>query len=280
MNKVLLNENVFKRTLKNKKYGKCYFARIISDYLGESFDEVYSRIKLSSEELAFSALTVNSTADAIYYDDAMYFNIELNFYNTPSKSKQIESYVYQLYLGQLHTYKNYNDIKKIVQISIDSYDYFGKNDFMYKVKLIEEKYHLPYNDKIEMVHLNLDYLRKVDYNEIRKGKNKLMRDLYFLACNDEKILNEVYIKDNLMKEIVEETKKIAGIEKMDLSLTDEEMIKQDQEFIRKKSFEEGIEKGVENEKIEIAKKMLKMNKTVDEIIELTGLTKVQIDKLK
>ena len=280
MKKVVLNEKVFKKTFKNKKLGKEYSARVISDYLGADYKDVLNNLKESGEELAFSALTVNSMADAIYYDDATYFNIELNFYNTPSKSKQIESYVYQLYLGELHTHKNYNDIKKIVQISIDSYDYFSKNEFMYIVKLMEEKYHLPYNDKIEMVHLNLDYLRKVDYNEIRKGENKLMRDVYFLACNDENILNEVYLKDNLMKEIVEETKKIAGIEKMDLYLTDEEMIKQDQEFIRKQSFAEGVEKGAYDKQVEIAKKMLKMNKPLDEIVELTGLSKRQIDELR
>ena len=280
MKKVVLNEKVFKKTFKNKKLGKEYSARVISDYLGADYKDVLNNLKESGEELAFSALTVNSMADAIYYDDATYFNIELNFYNTPSKSKQIESYVYQLYLGELHTHKNYNDIKKIVQISIDSYDYFSKNEFMYIVKLMEEKYHLPYNDKIEMVHLNLDYLRKVDYNEIRKGENKLMRDVYFLACNDENILNEVYLKDNLMKEIVEETKKIAGIEKMDLYLTDEEMIKQDQEFIRKQGFKEGVEKGTAEVKMEIAKKMLKMNKPLDEIVELTGLSKRQIDELR
>ena len=148
MKKVVLNEKVFKKTFKNKKLGKKYSARVISDYLGEDYEDVYNNLKIGGEELAFSALTVNSAADIIYYDDATYFNIELNFYNTPSKSKQIESYVYQLYLGQLHTHKNYNDIKKIVQISIDAYDYFGKNDFMYKVRLIEEKYHVPYNDKI------------------------------------------------------------------------------------------------------------------------------------
>ena len=150
---------------------------------------------------------------------------------------------------------------------------------MYIVKLMEEKYHLPYNDKIEMVHLNLDYLRKVDYNEIRKGENKLMRDVYFLACNDENILNEVYLKDNLMKEIVEETKKIAGIEKMDLYLTDEEMIKQDQEFIRKQGFKEGAKKGAYDKQVEIAKKMLNEKMPIDLIIKITNLSKEEIENI-
>ena len=242
-------------------------ARVISDYLDADYDEVYNNIKLSSEEIAFSALTVNSTADVIYYDDVSYINIEINFNNTPSKPMQLESYVFQLYLGQIHTYKNYHDIKKIIQICIDSYDYFGKNEFMYKVSLMEEKYKLPLNDKIQIIHLNIDYLRNIHYNEIMKGNSKLMKDLYFLTCNNDKTLGLVYEKDELMKDIIEESKKIAGIEKMDLYLTDEELRRQDEEYYRK------------DEKIQIAKKMLEENMTINQISKLTGLSNEEISNL-
>lgn len=34
-----------------------------------------------------------------------------------------------------------------------------------------------------------------------------MKDLYFLICDDEKRLDNLYERDNLMKNIVDETKK-------------------------------------------------------------------------
>ena len=232
---VFLNEKIAKKLFKNEKYGKMLSAKVISDVIGADYQEVLNNIQLSSEEIAFSALTVNSTSDAIYHDDKTYFNIELNFKNTKSKVKQLHSYVFQLYLGQLHTYKNYNKIKKIVQICIDAYDYLNKNDFMYKICLMDEKYNILCDDSIQIIHINIDYLRKLDYNEVAREDNKLMKDLYFLTCEDAHALETVYERDELMKKIVDEAKEIAGIEKMNLYLTDEEMLRQDEEF----AFEQG-----------------------------------------
>ena len=91
---VFLNDKIVKKILKNEKLGKMFSARIISDLIGADYEEVYNNIMLSSEEIAFSALTVDSKADSIYYDNATYFNIEINVHNIESKPKQLESYVY------------------------------------------------------------------------------------------------------------------------------------------------------------------------------------------
>ena len=42
----------------------------------------------------------------------------------------------------------------------------------------------------------------------------------------------------------------------------------------------GKEKGKEESKIEIAKKLLNMNMTVEDIVEATGLTLEEVEKLK
>jgi predicted transposase/invertase (TIGR01784 family) len=43
--------------------------------------------------------------------------------------------------------------------------------------------------------------------------------------------------------------------------------------------ERGVEKGITNEKIEIAKKMMDKNMSIEDIIELTSLSKEEIEKL-
>ena len=269
--KVFLNDKIAKKLFKNEKYGKMLSARVISDYLDADYEEVYNNIKLSSEEIAFSSLTVNSTSDVIYQDNYFYFNIEINYNNTPSKKAQLEAYTYQLYLKQLHNYKDYNNLKKIVQISIDAFDFFGKNEFMYKVKLMEEKYKISYNDIIQIVHLNLDYLHQIDYNVVKKGDNKLMKDLYFLICNNDEKLELVYKKDELMKDIIDESKRVAGIEAIDLFLTDEEMIANDQKFFRKEGYKDAT--------TQIAKKLLSIGMNFNDITKITGLTEKEITKL-
>lgn len=77
----------------------------------------------------------------MYYNDKVYFNIEINGYRGESKARQIESYVYQLYLGQLHTCKDYFKIKKVIQINIDLYDFLGYEDFIYNIYLMDKKHH-------------------------------------------------------------------------------------------------------------------------------------------
>ena len=269
--KVFLNEKVAKKLFKNEKYGKILSAKVISDILDTDYETVFNSIKLSTEEIAFSSKTLNSTADAIYHDDVHYFNIEINFYRNDSKQRQIDSYTYQLYLGQLHTYKDYYKIKKIIQISIDSYDYFNHNEFMYNVYLMEEKYHEKESEDIMKIHINLAYLQELDYTNISKSGNKLMKDLYFLICGNDRKLDKVYEGDNLMSEIIDESKKIAGIMDLDLYLTDEELLAKDQEHYYQKGLEEGIEEGILQTKIEMVLNMYNKHVSVDNISEYTGL---------
>ena len=242
--KVFLNDKIAKKILKNEKLGKMFSARIISDLIGADYEEVYNNITLSSEEIAFSALTINSTADSIYYDDATYFNIEINAHDIESKPKQLESYVYQIYLGQLHSYEDYNKIKKIVQINIDAYDFYGYNEFIYNIFLTEQKHHFIASDSIQIYHLNLDFLRQINYNDIEE--NNLMKDLYFLICGSDK-LEIVYERvDKLMKDVIDESKKIAGYEKMHLYLTDEQMIENDRKHYIEIGREENMHKMIIN----------------------------------
>ena len=110
-----LNEKIAKKLLKNEKFGKQFSARIISDTLGADYEEVYNNITLTTDEIAFTILTIGSVADAVYHDDTCYFNIEFNGYNGESKRRQLESYVYQLSPGQLHSYKDYYKMKKVIK---------------------------------------------------------------------------------------------------------------------------------------------------------------------
>lgn len=74
---VYLNDAIAKKIFKNKVLGKKLSARVISDVIGADYEDVYNNIKLTSEEIAFSSLTVNSTTDALYYDDTIYLILKL-----------------------------------------------------------------------------------------------------------------------------------------------------------------------------------------------------------
>ncbi len=68
--------------------------------------------------------------------------------------------MYQLYLGQLHTCKDYFKIKKVIQINIDLYDFLGYENFIYNINLMNKKHHQITSDKLQIIYINVAYLRK------------------------------------------------------------------------------------------------------------------------
>ena len=147
------------------------------------------------------------------------------------------------------------------------YDFYGYNEFIYNIFLTEQKHHFIASDSIQIYHLNLDYLRQINYNDIEE--NKLMKDLYFLICGSDK-LEIVYERvDKLMKDVIDESKKIAGYEKMHLYLTDEQMIELDRKHY--------IEIGREEEKHEMIVNFYNNGASLDLISKSSGLSE---DKIK
>ena len=67
----------------------------------------------------------------------------------------------------------------------------------------------------------------------------------------------------------------AELERMD----HEQMMYEAKRDGKKEGIKEGIVKGVKEEKIQIAKNMLKKGMSISDIIEITGLTKEEIEKL-
>ena len=117
----------------------------------------------------------------------------------------------------------------------------------------------------------LDYLRNLDYNLVIKEDNKLMSDLYFLICGNEELDNLYERVDKHMKDIIDESKKIAGIEKMNLYLTDEEMMELD-----KKHY---IEVGEEKNRREMIINFYQNNVSLDIISKSSGLSIKEIEKI-
>ena len=182
MRHVLMNDIVVKKIFKNSSVGKELTARIVSVILKEDFNTVYQNIKLISEEIAFSSLTVNSTADVMLEEDTMYVDIEICYSRGKTRQIQTDSYLYQIFLGQLKSYRKCKSIKKVIQILIEDHDYFHENKFIYDVVYMEKNLKIIEDMTIEKFHINRVYLKKLGDNKIIEEKDKLAKLLYFLIC--------------------------------------------------------------------------------------------------
>ena len=281
---VFMNDKVSKKIFKNDDVGKELTARIVGGILHTDYKEIYDNLVPVSEEIGINKNIVNSETDILYQDDLAYINIEINSSKSPTKLIQTDVYTYQLLLRQIKSKKDYLNYKRIIQISIDNYDFFKRGDFIYEVGFIDKKYGILESNNIIKYHINLESIDEISYNE---GEKKLKKLLYFLICDDVQELEDIYKGDRFMSEVLDKAKKVAGIEEVPLYLTDEERIELDKQFYINEGYEDGIKvgydsgikTGYDSAKIEMVINFYKNDVSLDVISKSSGLSINEIKKI-
>ena len=187
-----------------------------------------------------------------------------------SKTLDTKNYVYtnQLFLRDISSSKDYQNVLKVIQINIDNYDRFGKNLFVYQSVVMENKTYIERNHYLEIYDINLDYLRKVDYNNIKKGS--LEYYLYYMVVKDIKQIKFIYEGDELMEQVLGKVTSMMG--------AIDELLLYDRKKVESSSYyqdgmKEGLKVGKREESIEIAKNLLNLNVEIPIIMKSTGLSK-------
>lgn len=190
---------------------------------------------------------------------------------------------------QLEPKGKYEDLKKVIVIAILNYSFINlpqyvtetvrvaKTDKAYEINNIVKYYYIELEkfrnqnpnmeEKINQWLAFID-MERGDLLEMAKEKNKEIReatDAYEVLTGDDEIKRVAEIR--LMSELEEQSALATARAK-----GTEEGIRQGKE--------EGIRQGKTQKQKEIAKKMLSKGKNIEEIIELTELSKEEIEKLK
>ena len=205
-------------------------------------------------------------------------NIEINNYY--SKGITDRNIVYASYIhGKQLDYEDntYSNINKTIQINLNNIRtnstlrerYFFRND---KNTILSEKFEI---DQIDMV-----LARDICYNDY---SNKLARWCMVLTSKTKeefkKYLGEDLMEKEAKEKLEEKTSKMSDDEEVYAlysAYTKEELEKN---TLIEEAEQRGHEKGIKNEKISIAKNMIKENIDIDIISKITGLSKEEIEKL-
>ena len=269
----LLKDKVAKKLFTEKKVGLEYLRKIISLAIGIPVDMIDKDIKLIHPSIGINKNVVNSESDVVLENDEFYVNLEINYYN--NETSDIKNGY--LLLRQVKTAKEYENLKKVYQINLNSYDALGQGDFIYHSKLYEKKYHIERSDFIEIIDINLENLRQIDYNTLIKSDDMtLEKALYLFVCDDIEKLNAIYEGDKLMKKLIKENENL---------LKDfDEMLYYDRDkmFLNAcydKGYNKGKNEGKQERNIEIAKEMLNKGMKLKDIIDITGLTEKEIKEI-
>lgn len=193
--------------------------------------------------------------------------------------KRLLFYWSKMYTKSIKSSEKYENLERSIIILITDYNLDNLKkipDYLTKWNIREEKYpHLILTDAIEIYII-----------ETRKAKEMLLKDNQTLNQWLQFINNPKAVSSMENKEIKKAKKVLEDISQNEKEryLTElREKYIMDQHAIEAHGFDKGLEQGISQgiaqEKIEIAKKMKNKGSKIDEIIELTGLTEEEINKI-
>ena len=201
-------------------------------------------------------------------------NIEMQLIDKNNIIERMLYYWPKMYTRQIKAGDDYNKLEKTIVILIADFNIKGLEEVEYHStwKIIETNSvkKLILTDKFE-----LDIIELLKIKGRENEKDQLLDWLIFLENPEsERVTRKMEENENL-KEAVEKLDRISEDEKMQRIIELREKAIRDEHAIYAKGVDDGIEKGI----MKIAKSMLKKGMNVSDIIEITGLTKEEIEKL-
>ena len=201
-------------------------------------------------------------------------NIEMQLIDKNNIIERMLYYWSKMYTRQIKAGDDYNKLEKTIVILIADFNIKGleKVEYHSTWKIIETNSvkKLILTDKFE---LDIIELSKIKGRE--NEKDQLLDWLVFLENPESERVARKMEENKNLKEAVEKLDRISEDEKMQRIIELREKAIRDEHAIYAKGVDDGIEKGI----MKIAKSMLKKGMNVSDIIEITGLTKEEIEKL-
>lgn len=281
----LTNDYIFK-----KVFAKSGNEEILKDLLESVLEIKIQKVEVKNPELPKDILDKKAGILDIKVEinENQICDVELQVANERNIEHRSVYYMGKLVAEQLNKREEYSKLKKTIVINLLNFSYYKRNSYhqiahMKFEKTKEEEYvDLGYTEEdqiatedIEMHFIEMPKLRK------KKGakQTKLEQWLWLLIGEEEKI--EMASKEN------KEIKK--ALEILDeMSMNEKEWEEYQSRFMAELDYNSGIataradgeKEGAKNEKIEIAKKLLKIGMKLKQIEEVTGVTVEELENMK
>lgn len=222
-------------------------------------------------------------SDIIVSIGKLYINIEMNKDYYEGIFLKNTAYVQKIASTMYNTGEDFNSENKIYQINFDNFDYFGDNQEIYEFIMKERRTNRIKDENYIDFHINLEYIYNLCYNKPIEELSKFERYCLLLKADNKEFAEKISGDDKIMSRVRNKIEDLSEDEKM-IGLYDakriEEKVKNTQiNNARREGIKEGIEKGLNQSKIEIAKNMLNKNLDISIISEVTGLNIEEIEKL-
>ena len=273
----IVSNTMFKAMFFNEKRLK-YSAKLFSYLLDVDYDILIKNMRLSKNELDKDReINRELRCDFVAEIDNTYLNLEMNNNASEDTMRRNRDYTFKLYSSSdTLNNKRYN-YKQVISINLNNFKFEGLDESFY-IETIGNKYYRATNDIIIFQIFIPNIINKC-YN---KGKlDKLESFIMALIEKDVDIAKKYALGDEIVKDYIKEATTTSfdnGFgESYDHEYADREQSYNDGYDV---GIEEGMETGSRKSKIEIAKSLLKNNIDINIIIDSTGITKEELNKLQ
>ena len=245
---------------------------LISKITGMDKDYIYENIKIVNSEIPKRKyIEKGKITDLLVTIGNNVINLEMNSKLSNSTLIKNNAYHHEIAGRLFYIGEEYKYLRKSIQINFNrKYEIssFG-NEIVQEFKMRSKDGKYVLDENYINYQINLEKIYKKYYNKDKL--NRFEKILLILTLNKKEELEKVVEGDKELKQMKDKIEDFSSDLEM-IGLYDEEKVR---DIVKKID----VEEAKKEEKIEIAKNMLKKNATIDFIVEVTGLSEKEIETL-
>lgn len=275
------NQNSTKRyNLKNDVIFKTFFSRKGNEEFLIDFLNALLKIEIKSieirEEVNLEKLAESEKGGRLdlqaKLNDGIIVNIELQIKNQNNMENRTLLYGAKTISREVQRGTNYKDIKQLIMINILNYELLGFDEYISETVTVLDKhreYEIIKGEKWYFIELPKFRKAHPDMNE------KINQWLAFIDDYDKGVIEMVEKKNKTLEKARIEMNYLTGDEEVRRIAE----LREKWEMDWNSGMADAREEGIKQEKIEIAKKLIKLGMSIEKIKEVTNLSKEEIESL-
>ena len=267
-NKLNLKNDIVFKAFFSKKGNEKYLKEFLESLLKIHIEEIEVRSEVSL--LKLDEKEKGGRLDIEAKLNTGIINIEMQVNNLKNIEKRTAYYASKIMAREVGIREKYENIKPVIMVNILDYELFGFKEYVSKTEIVLKE------------HKDYEVIKDLQWYFIELPK--------FRMSNQDKLNQWLALIDNedrgMIKMAEEKNKTIKEAKKEVEYLTGEEEIKRLAELRekwamdRRSEISDAREEGKKEEKLAIAKNMLNKGKSEEDILDFTGISKEELEKLK
>lgn len=261
---------------RNEKFLKSFLSAILGENV--KIKKVMHDVRLEqlTKEMKYGVLDLD-----VELESGELLNVEMQLRDNHNIEERTTFYASKKIVEQLEPKGKYEDLKKVIVIAILNYSFIKSPQYVtetVRVAKVDKEYEI--NNTVKYYYIELEKFR----NQNPNMEEKINQWLAFIDMERGDLLEMAKEKNKEIKEATDAYEVLTGNDEIkriaEIRLMSELEEQSALATARAKGTEEGLKQGKEEGLKEIAKRMRNKGINIEEIMELTKLSKEEIEKLK